>query len=516
MKALVGALREYCLEKASLLYVFLPCLLFCGGWLKPLFAVPACLILLAGVYAAVRSLTSSQDEEDQRPAEPQNRAVLAIRCGVIAGLVVFVVAYSGIGGYSFQVGDYAMKHNSFMKDFIEYPWPLGYEHTGPHDRPGPLVTYVAFYLPSALVGKVLGWKAANFFSLVWAMVGLYLIVMWFLRLVGKVSVRYTLLFLFFGGLDVIGWVVLNSDFFPIARHRTLDYWVGYGAEADPAVKAVLNGVKWFYHSNMTFLYQSCHHLFPGSIIALMIANQAIRRRSVESLLFLWAATPLGSVFAAIGMAPYLLVSLATTRCRNLLTFQNVVAAPMLLLISGLFFLSNSGEYPHGWLWEFQDLRASWIFLLLFCLVEFGVYVAACPVNLENPGTRPARIWWWTAIACLALLPFYRLGKYSDLTAKAALPSLLMLQVYLMSTIHNATTRSERNAVRLLVVLLLIGTVSSVNELTRGLSGGLRSAPPPQERVRHVGELPGKKVATQLFGDPEAFFWRYLAKPLDLQ
>lgn len=516
MKAIIGVFREHCLEKVSLLYVFLPCLLFCMGWLKPLFAVPASLILIAGVYASIRSLNSSQDEEDQRPVEPQNRAALGIKYVAIAALVAFVVAHSGIGGYSFQVPDYAMKHNAFMKDFIEYPWPLGYEKTGPDDCPGPLVTYIAFYLPSAFVGKLLGWNAANFFSVVWAIVGLYLTVMWFLRLVGKVSVRYTLLFLFFGGLDIIGWVVLNDDFFPIARHGTLDYWVGYGTAADPAVDVVLNGVKWFYFSNMSFLYQGCHHIFPGSIIVLMIANHAIRRRSVESLIFLWAATPLGSVFVAIGIVPYVVVSLATTRCRNLFTFQNVVAAPVLLLISGLFFLSNNAAYPHGWLWKYQDLTASWIFLMLFCLVEFGAYVAACPAHLTNPGTRPAKVWWWTAIACLALLPFYRLGRYSDLTAKGALPSLLMLQVYLISTIHNATTKTERNAVRLLVLLLIIGTVSSLNAFTRGLSGGLRSGPPPCEEVQHVNDIPFKGVATQLFGDTEAFFWKYLAKPVELQ
>jgi len=516
MTAITRAFREHGLDTVSLLFIFFPCFLFCVGWLKPVFAVAACLILIAGVYAAIRSLNSGQDEEDQRPVEPDSPAVLRIKYAAIAGLVVFVVAYSGIGGYSFQVPDYANKHNSFMKDFIEYPWPLGYEKTGTDDRPGPLVTYIAFYLPPAFVGKLLGWNAANFFSVVWAIVGLYLIVMWFLRLIGKVSLRYTLLFLFFGGLDIIGWIFLNDDFFPIARHGTLDYWVGYGTAADRAVDVALNGVKWFYFSNMTFLCQGCHHIFPGSIIVLMIMNHAIRRRSVESMGFLWAAAPLGSVFVAIGIVPYMVVSLATTRCRNLFTFQNMVAAPVLLLISGLFFLSNNAEYPHGWLWKYQDLSASWIFLMLFCLVEFGVYVAACPVNLENPGTRPARIWWWTAIACLALLPFYRLGRYSDLTAKGALPSLLMLQVYLIATIHNATTKTERNAVRLLVLLLIIGTVASVNALTRGLKGGLRSTPPPYEEVQHVNDIPFKGVATQLFGDTEAFFWRHLAKPVELQ
>ena len=538
MRYLMRALCRNLLEKVSLAYIFLPCFLFVGGWLKPVFSIPVCAVLAAGLCKAVKSFDEPFDEDDLPPVERQNRVALVINCVLIAALVTVVVVYSGIGAYGHQIMDYAMKHNSFMKDFLEYSWPLGYAKCGPRNEAAPMVTYIAFYLPSAFVGKLLGpfmaciashcprifaeqtsewwgWNAANLFSLAWAIVGVCLIMGWCLRIVGKVSVFYALIFLFFGGLEIVGWVILTKSFFPARGHPTMSFWMGYGAEADPGIKTALNGVKWFYQSDMTFLYQSCHHMFPGSIILLMIVYYAMRRRSVANMGLLWAATPLGSVFVAIGMAPFLLVSLIEARMRRVFTFQNVIAAPVLLLVIGFFFLSNRGEYPHGWLWKFQDLRVTWLLLLIFYIIEFGAYAAVCPRHLSEEGTRPGRIWWWTAIACLLLLPWYRLGKYSDLSAKAALPSLLILQIYLAATIRNAKTPAEKNAVRLLVLFLIIGSFGSINELTRGLGDRLHP-PPPYQTIRHVNELPGQDVAAQLFGDGNAFFWKYLAKPVDYQ
>ncbi len=62
-----------------------------------------------------------------------------------------------------QDGDY-FKHNAFINDLIKYPWPLAYEQTGPDDIPRILNTYVGYYLPSALIGKLFGLTSGYFFS----------------------------------------------------------------------------------------------------------------------------------------------------------------------------------------------------------------------------------------------------------------------------------------------------------------------------------------------------------------
>ena len=516
MKRIGTGFTNHLLENTSLIYIFLPCFLFALGWLTPLIAIPCCFVLAFALYRAMKMLEAPPAVDESGPdpeCAPESPLLTGLRLTAILGLVVLVVVFSGIGGYGHQVNDYAMKHNSFLRDFMEFPWPVAYASRG-KSASGPLVTYFAFYLPSALVGKALGWNAANLFSVIWSCVGLYIAVLWFLRLVGKISIGYTLLFLFFGGLDLIGWLLTHKSFFPIDRHITLDFWLGHAAWQDPVLQAAGGDAQWYYFSNMTFLYQAVHHILPGTIIVLMCMYQATHRRSVENLALLWAAAPLGSVLVAIGMAPYVLVSMVAARCRNLWTFQNVVAGPVLLLISGLFFLSNNAQYPHGWLWQFQKASTAWIVLLLFYTIEFGAYVAVCPGRLTDPGTRPGRLWWWTAVACLMVFPLYRLGVYNDLAAKAALPSLLVFQVYLACTIRNARADHERSWARLLVFLLILGSCSALNEFSRGVGDILRPAPPPYESIRHVTELPDQEVARQLFGDENAFFWKYLAKPLE--
>ncbi|HNR33301.1 MAG TPA: hypothetical protein PKI11_20590 [Candidatus Hydrogenedentes bacterium] len=189
------------LEQVSLVHVFLPCYLFVLGWLRWYFAIPSSVVLALGVFAAFRALRTS-DSEDAEPREgtgQSRRARIINEVGIIA-LAVLVVAFSGMGGFAHQVPDYAMKHNSFLKDFIESAWPIGYVQRG-DSASGPLVTYFAFYLPHAAVDKLMGWRAANLSSLLWTMLGVYLCVAWFLRLVGSRSVKYAVFFLFFNGLD---------------------------------------------------------------------------------------------------------------------------------------------------------------------------------------------------------------------------------------------------------------------------------------------------------------------------
>ena len=499
------------LEQVSLVFVFLPCFLFLLGWMKWVYGVPCALVLAAGLFFAFRS--SREPWEDPLcPATPDVApGWRPIHHGAIVGLVVLLVLLSGIGGYGYQVPDYAMKHNSFLKDFMDSPWPIGYKPLGASAQ-GPLVTYFAFYLPHAFVGKFLGWEAANFSSLLWSILGVYLCVAWFLRLVGSRSFWYAALFLFFGGLDIIGWMMVHDYFFMVNRHLTLDFWLGHGAWADELLAKAAGDCRWYYFSNMAVLYQCVHHLLPGGVVVLMTFHQAMRRRTMANTGLLWAALPTGSVLVALGMMPFLLVSLLATRGRQLFTFQNLAAAPMLAFVSFLFFHSNNADYPHGWIWHDQSMTTVWIVLFLFFIIEFGAYLAACPA-LENPGTRPDRLWLYAAVGTMVLFSLYRLGVYNDLAAKAAIPSLLLVQVYIACTIRNASTPHERQWVRVLVFLLFIGAFSAFNEVSRALEAPLRTAPPPVESIRKVTELPQQGVAIQLFGDPEAFFWKHLAKPV---
>lgn len=506
--------RHGWLQACSLTYAAVPCFIFLLGWLKLVFALPLAVILALGVYLAIKSGWETPDSPPDltQTSLRSKRAATFARYGLILLLVLFFVAFSGVGGYSFQIQDY-QKHNAFLRDLTAYPWPLGYESTGPHNKPGMLLTYFAYYLPAALVGKWFGWCAVNPACFLWASMGMFLAVVWFLKLVKKSSPLYALLFLCFGGIDIIGEIAVNGWNHLMSLPGYVDYW---GAQY-----AIHDGLKYtnkqflVYGSNYTFLTDGPHHVLPAWILILMVMHDAIRRRSSRRILLLWALTPLASAFVAVGMVPFVVLALYETRCRRFLSFENLVAAPLLLMVSGLFLLSNNGEYDRGWLWEFQDVFTCWPFLIIFCLVEFGLYVVFRP-SIHTGDFRPYRIWWYTAIGCLVLLPWYRIGSNAELMAKGGVMSLIVLQTCLAVTLNSAKTREERVACKPLVFLLLLGTLASVGELARGLDYGLDFRPLSWRCTRRIDDLEPKAAAAQLFADGNSFFWRVLAKPVALQ
>lgn len=231
-------------------------------------------------------------------------------------------------------------------------------------------------------------------------------------------------------------------------------------------------------------------------------------------MFVWSCALLWSAFSFVGILPFLLVAIWKTRGQGLFSFQNTVGSAVILGFTALFISSNDGAYPHGWLWEFQNVLRTWPTLALYYAVSFGMYAVLCPrVDRSGPGdVHP--IWWWTAIACLLLVPWYHLGKFNDFSIKTGIPAIVVLQIYLVTAIAKARTESQRTAARVLVFLILIGTFSNVTNVTRAISHGLHLSPTPLARVKHVNGF--GPAAKQLFSDGNYLFWRVFAKQPELQ
>lgn len=179
----------------------------------------------------------------------------------------------------------------------------------------------------------------------------------------------------------------------------------------------------------------------------------------------------------MGSLPFIALAILMTSGRGLRSFANTAAAAAVLLTTGLYLTSNNGDYPHGFLWEFQGVLQTWPTMLLFYAVEFGLFAWLCPRIDRAGGHAISSAWFWVAIACLLALPWYKLGRYSDFTTKVCLPSLLVLQVILASGIANASTALQRRRRGWLVACLVLGSFASVADLARGVRGGLDLAPP---------------------------------------
>jgi hypothetical protein len=141
---------------------------------------------------------------------------------------LLLLGMSGVGGYGYQDTDW-LKHNAVLKDLIERPWPVVYRLGG---QDVPLVYYVAFYLPAAFLGKLGGWFLANQVLFGWSLIGLILVMLWFLILNQRAAFTVVLLFVMFSGLDIIGELVATSavaairpEARPLLRWDHIEQWL---------------------------------------------------------------------------------------------------------------------------------------------------------------------------------------------------------------------------------------------------------------------------------------------------
>jgi len=150
--------------RISFLYLLIPFLIFCLGFLKTYISL--CIIVIF-LWLIIKSWSRATQE---RLSFSLTRSTM-----VYTILVVFVwVALSGIGGFAFQNTDFHIR-NAIFRDLINYHWPVKY-FTNPTDSSisYSLTYYIGFWLPAALVGKIAGWTAANIALYFWSVLGIIL------------------------------------------------------------------------------------------------------------------------------------------------------------------------------------------------------------------------------------------------------------------------------------------------------------------------------------------------------
>jgi hypothetical protein len=318
-------------------------------------------------------------------------------------------------------------------------------------------------------------------------------------------------FLLFGGLDLVARFLVTggSD----GSLGDVDLWIYYFAKQNPDL---MGGMFWIFPSNLTVLFSSPHHVLCTWLGLFVILDDAINHRTCRRVGIVYAPVLLWSAFGFVGMAPYALVAVAVSRARGLFSFENMLAGPAILLVVGLYLLSNNQEYLRGPLWQFQDPLQTWQLLALVCLFEFGIYALLFPPRKKAglQGLQP--VWWWTAVACLLVLPWYRMGDFCDFPTKVTVPSLVVLQVWLARSLANARLPGERVRGWILIALLIVGAAAASTALVASVGRGLNLSPPPMSSVRHTNALKRTTRGGQLFSHGDAFFWRVLARPVEYQ
>lgn len=214
------------LEKVSLAYIFTPVILWVTGWLRLYYAIPLSLLLLWGAYLSLRTAPRQEEQHPEEEAESRPYTSRFFRHAALLLIACLIVLSTG-WGIGAKIGDFT-KHEAFLRDLSEYEWPLCYANMGDNHQPGMLTAYLAFYLVPAFVGKLMGWAAAWYATLLWIVLGTYLTFAWISRCMGKVVLWAMMLFMFFGGLDIFGWLLIPNQIF-----MATTFWNGGTFTSEP-------------------------------------------------------------------------------------------------------------------------------------------------------------------------------------------------------------------------------------------------------------------------------------------
>lgn len=516
------------LEAVTLIYLGCHVLVFLAGWVRPAMSIPLMFAwVLFATYTSARAMrwAGTVKLDAWLPGESLRRPAILI------GLVAATVACTGVGGLTFQFFDYYM-YDIVYKMLVHYPLPSAYRYFI-DDVPMSLlpVYYWAYFLPSAVVGKLLGWDAGYLFQYFWNCLGVLITMAWFLRILGVFQIRYALLFVGFAGLDIIGYLVTTPlpdgefltwwDYFAgtfwwSTGPGWMAHWTANYSLLTPEGAAVSGGVFYRFYGPLSFLFDGPIHVLPAWIIIVVCLHDALRRRTVERAYFLTAMLPLCSVFVTVGAVPFLAMATWHARFRGLFSIGNVVIGPVLVLIFMLYYGSVQSDIVSGFLWEFQRLPETWLYLALYYATAFLIYAFVAP-SMRGDGYRPGRVWFYGSLVVFILAPWYRMGVFNDFTTKVVIPSQIVFLVCLATAIRSPEGRYAILRQRVLVGLLIVGGWSATGIIHRAVTFGFSVSPTPYERVPYAPEEMAVRKADQLlFFDEDNFFWRYIARPLNWQ
>ena len=428
------------LIQAAYIYISVPFIIFLAGWVRWYIAVPLCLV--TGV-AAFMSLQGYKNAFKTIYIKQHRKKIIAVLC-----VVLIWVGFSGIGGFSYQTWDHNFR-NAIFRDLVTNSWPVIYHVKGfgiNHPLEGQtcmMSYYIGFWLPAAVVGKLFGWYAANAFLFLWAVTGILLIFYFVCRLFNVFTIRLLLLFIFWSTAYVIG------------------LFVKYPVKTIIQSESVLWAGNMYYADNNTgLLYWVFNQSITPWLTLMLLLNQIPRRNIFFVLSLCFFQGPL----AFLGLFPfgvYLLLkdSIATKpgsgqAIDSLKSFQNVAGALSVLVISLLFFSSNSAAGRFVFV-----PRNPWIYIL-FILLSFGIVAI---LLFQKFRKEPL---FYISVITLIPLPFFQLGYGLDFCARVSIPSMFVLMLLVMKyMIEEKTVWRKRVLIAYLCICAIMPSLQILRSMT---------------------------------------------------
>lgn len=442
------------LFRIGVLYLAIPVTMQLLFWYNRIVSVVCVVLLLTATVFALKKYKPLKQEEYYKIFNSKKLLFLLL-------FIIIINLLSGAGGIFPQNWDYHGR-NAIFRDLIENPWPVRYDYStleyekSVFGNGGILNYYFAFWLPGAAVGKILSsFKAASLFMLLWQTLGTILFFYYIFRLLKNTKYRYFFIFMTFGGLNVIGHIIMNK------------YW---GQPIHPiGVTHIDTSMGTFCMS--TFITQ-LFWVFNQSIPAWIALTLFLQEKDYRTCGYYFALLVPFAPFPMLGLL-YLIFCyiifgkkldklIDWKRIKELLTIENFMGCISVLPVVFMYTLNESHKGCHIIDYLHDGKLPDVLFCYaMFVLLEFLIYIVI--VNKKN---------YKQIIMCFlffAIAPLFYIGG-PDLGNRSTIPPLIILFLLVCQTLNkiNKHDKKQFRVQMLTIIILLIASVTNFNEVYRSL------------------------------------------------
>ena len=441
--------------RIGFLYLLLPFLIFSLGFIKLIYSIPMVLLL---IWVATKYWNNSK--EDSNLSFESKKDLL-----IGSSILFFWVVLSGIGGFAFQNPDFHVR-NAIFRDLVAMDWPVIYSYVGQNTNSSyGFVYYIGYWLPSALFGKLLGWKMANLALFIWTLIGVHITAGLLMKKTRLSFTKSSLLIIFFSGMDFVG----------VLATRIIDHGVY------PDIWLPIQHLEWWapgmqFSSFTTQLFWVFNQAIPAWISLLLTINLT----SKKTIFLIFALCVFLSPISALGLLLVTVLVALTNRdgqgklidplrnkglngfskivlneVRELITIENCLGGGLILFTSLIFFYSSSSDVPR----QVSAVKIETVyFYIIFSLFEWLIlWLALFNQYKKNP-------LFYLVGVFLLVAPSIMLSGSDVIARRATTPMLLLLLVWCGEYLHLGKGRHRF----LVVILLLLGALTPVYEINRSI------------------------------------------------
>ena len=453
-----GKIKKYLgidklLFESGILFLVLPIIIQLFFWYNRLISIPCIVFLLIATYFTMKKYKPLSHMDYRKIFNKKKMIFLLI-------LIVILNLMSGAGGLFHQNWDYHGR-NAIFRDLINNPWPVHYDYSNlSYEKDifgngGILNYYFAFWLPGALIGKILGFRIASLFMLLWQTIGVIIFFYYVSRFMRNIKYRYFFIFIAFGGLNVVGHILMNYYYgLPITPIGETHIDTSMGIFC---MSSFVTQLFWVFNQSlpawiavMLFLqdknYKTCGYYF-----ALLVPFGPF-----PMLGFLYL------IFCYIIFGRKLDKLIDFDRFKSLFTIENIFGCMSVLPIVFMYTLNESkkGNFIINAI-NNGTLKDTFISYVLFVILEFLVYIVI--INKKN---------YKQIIMCFAfftIAPLFYIGG-SDLGNRATIPLLIVMYLLVIKFLDNINKEDKHNykVQKVLTVILIIAFGTNFNEFYRSI------------------------------------------------